>query len=364
MNLSLCQFARMKTSSIFCAFAIWCAGNLLLLSTACANLGETDKEVSARYGPSKTTVPEKPAEKAQVYSSQDMQTLVQFWKERSCSEQYRKTSVLSEPEIAGLLKANVGDSSWHQASADVWVRIDKLAIAYKGDQGRGLVVQTYAFHSEVQKNRSHVTEQTTPPPPTGKVVPASMTKITARYLGADVPPDSFAAKPKTFYMAGNAYLRLEEEPDSAQHLQELVICSEPDIWMINLEDHQGKHLVDPGPTFETHNTILPPKTPGELGLLEMGHEAEFFAKHHATPLEAVTIEGQSCEVSEYKEENYRLVLNSRADSHQPFQLDVFKDGKPDASVRYLSYQMGLPFKPDLFTPPANATITEQKAEAQ
>ena len=134
--------------------------------------------------------------------------------------------------------------------------------------------------------------------------------------------------------------------------------------MINLEDHQGKHIFDPGPTFETHNTILPPKTPGELGSLEMGKEAEFFEQHHATKLEPVTIEGQRCEASEFKDGTYRLVFNVRQDNHRPFQLDVFKDSKLDNSVRYLSYETDLPIKAELFKPPTDVNIIEQRAEPQ
>ena len=173
----------MKTSPAFGAVAIWFVVNWLLLPEASANLGEADKEVTARYSPGKTMAPEKPAEKAQVYSSHDMQIIVQFWKGRSCSEQYRKSSTLSEQDVAGLLKANVGDSSWHPVSADAWVRIDKLAIAYKGDKGRGLVVQTYAFHREVQKDRPQVSEEKSAPTRTSKVLLSGVTKVVARNLG-------------------------------------------------------------------------------------------------------------------------------------------------------------------------------------
>jgi hypothetical protein len=36
---------------------------------------------------------------------------------------------------------------------------------------------------------------------------------------------------------------------------------------------------------------------------------------------------------------------------KPVQMDFTKDGKPDFSIRYLSYETDLPFGPSLFEPP-------------
>ena len=123
---------------------------------------------------------------------------------------------------------------------------------------------------------------------------------------------------------------------------------------------QGQHIVDPGPTFVTHSPIIQQNAPEDLGSLELVKEIAFFEGHHAARLEPQTVDGQRCEVSEYKEANYRVVLNVRADTRKPFQLDVFKDGKPDFSIRYISYEADLPFDPALFRPPENVTLTDEK----
>lgn len=187
-----------------------------------------------------------------------------------------------------------------------------------------------------------------------------MTKIEFRYLAPKMPADSFGAKPKIYYIAGNTYSRTEEQPDPPAGIHGLVICSEPDLWMINLIPRTAQHIVDPGPTFITHHNILGPDAPREFSSLEFSKEIEFFRDHHATKLATQTLDGQSCEVSEFTHEGYRIVLFVGADTHKPFHMDVFKDDKAFFSIRYLSYQTGLPFDPTLFKPPADVSITEVK----
>ena len=41
-------------------------------------------------------------------------------------------------------------------------------------------------------------------------------------------------------------------------------------------------------------------------------------------------------------------------------MDFTKGGKPDFSIRYLSYETDLPFDPSLFEPPPGLKITESK----
>ena len=187
-----------------------------------------------------------------------------------------------------------------------------------------------------------------------------MTRIECRNIFPKMPADSFGAKPKILYIAGTTYSRIEEQPDPAEGIHGLIICAEPDIWMVNLFPRTAQHIVDPGPTFITHHDILDRDAPKEFSSLELGKEIEFFRSHHATPLEAQSLDGQRCEASEFTHANYRVVLFVRADTHQPFHLDVFRDGKAFFSIRYLSYQPDLPFDPALFTPPADITITEAK----
>jgi hypothetical protein len=186
-----------------------------------------------------------------------------------------------------------------------------------------------------------------------------ITKIVSRIVSPQIPPESFAAKPKTLYIASDTYSRSEEEPDPQQGIHGLIVVSEPDVWMINLFDHTGRHIIDPGPTFIVHHNILEREAPKEFATLEFGKEMEFMRAHKAVSLAPREVDHQQCEASEFKHETYRIVLYTTSDTHIPFQIEVHKDGKLDFAVRYISYQTNLPFDARLFKPPSGITITEE-----
>jgi hypothetical protein len=186
-----------------------------------------------------------------------------------------------------------------------------------------------------------------------------ITKIVTRIVSPQTSRNSFAAKPKTLYIAGDSYSRSEEEPDPQQRIHGLIVVSEPDVWMINLFDHTGRHIVDPGPTFIVHHNILERDAPKEFASLEFGKEREFMQAHKAVVLASREIDRQRYESSEFKHERYRIVLYTTSDTHIPFQIEIHKDGKLDFAVRYISYQVNLPFDASLFKPPSGITITEE-----
>ncbi len=185
-----------------------------------------------------------------------------------------------------------------------------------------------------------------------------MTRMVTRLISDSVDPTSFAAQPKTLYLAGNTYARLEEAPDRAQGLHGLMIVSEPDIWIINLLDRAGQHQVDPGPVLVVHIPILPPGGPKEFETLEFGKEVEFFTARKAVPADAGNIEGTRCKSLEFTYGDYRLLLHVTADAGVPFQLEIYRDSRLNAAIRYVSYERGLPFKPELFKPSADIKLTE------
>ena len=80
-------------------------------------------------------------------------------------------------------------------------------------------------------------------------VPKTMTKITTKVVEPK-PTSSFLAQGKTMWRAGTKYARIEEAPDTANGIHGLLIVNEPDAWMINLFEKSGRHMVDPGPTFQ------------------------------------------------------------------------------------------------------------------
>jgi hypothetical protein len=189
-----------------------------------------------------------------------------------------------------------------------------------------------------------------------------VTRIVFRAITPQLSPNSFAAKPKTIYIAGESYARTEEEPDPARGIHGLMVITEPDIWMINLLDRTGRHMVDPGPTFVVHHEILKRGAPKEFAQLEFGREVAFFLANKATSLGSRELDQQRCEASEFKSNIYRIVLYTIAGTHIPFQLEVYEDEKLDFTVRYVSYQTNLPFDASLFKPPSGITFTEDASK--
>ena len=189
-----------------------------------------------------------------------------------------------------------------------------------------------------------------------------MAKFVVRLFGANVDPDSFAAKPRTLYRAGETYARLEHAPDPARDMHKLVVIAEPDIWDVNLIAGTGQHSVDPGPRFVVHINIMPPGGPKEFATLEFGAELEFFKLHKATSAPERVLDGKRCHALKYSYGDYRLLLYSAVDSGLPFQLEVYRNDHLNVALRYLTYERNLPFEPELFKPPADIKMTEAPAK--
>src|ERR1700730_9790086 len=90
----------------------------------------------------------------------------------------------------------------------------------------------------------------------GQQFPETMIKLAVRLENPDIAKESFAAKPKLMYRAGNGYCRTEELPDIEHGIHGLMILNEPDAWMVNLLSKTARHFVDPGPTFHCRMPIF------------------------------------------------------------------------------------------------------------
>jgi hypothetical protein len=194
-----------------------------------------------------------------------------------------------------------------------------------------------------------------------------MTKIVTRMISPAISPGSFAAKPKTLYLAGHKYARTEEELDAEHGIHGLMITSEPDTWIINLADNTGRHVVDPGPTFVMRAPIFwSPKPKGqpdpdkEFEDLEFGNEVQFFHEHKARDIGMRNVDGKNCKALSLESGGREVILLLDPNTGKPGQIDVLEDGKLDFSVRYLSYEANLPFQRSLFEPPKGVKITEAR----
>src|ERR1700733_8019187 len=105
--------------------------------------------------------------------------------------------------------------------------------------------------------------------------PTTMQKIVVRYESPDVDPNSYAAKPRTYYRAGDIYGRIEQSLNDTNGIQPLVVISAPDQWVINAFNHTGQHTLDTGIPSIARLPVLPPGQKSFLDL-EFGHELEYF----------------------------------------------------------------------------------------
>src|ERR1700722_6742756 len=118
--------------------------------------------------------------------------------------------------------------------------------------------------------------------------PKNMTQVIVQMSGTGIADDSFAAKPKTYWRASNQYCRVDEEPDPKNRIHGRMVMSEPDVWLINLDDSTAKHFVDHGPTFNCGPPIFaldPELAKSKVGELEFGRELDFFQANGAQLVE-------------------------------------------------------------------------------
>jgi len=192
--------------------------------------------------------------------------------------------------------------------------------------------------------------------------PTTMTRLSIRAEGPEIPKDSFAAKPKTLFRAGAGFCRIDELPDPANGIHGLIIINEPDIWMVNLHDHSARHFVDEGPTYNCRLPVFegdldPAKNP-LLGL-EFGREFAFFEAHQATAEDGPELGGIATTTYRTTVDKALLVLFTPRGSKRP--LAVARSlGKTREIVWYITFDE-LPFDPKLFAKPTGVTIEEAQA---
>jgi outer membrane lipoprotein-sorting protein len=190
--------------------------------------------------------------------------------------------------------------------------------------------------------------------------PKTMMKISTRMVEPKPEPGSFAAQARTLWRAGTRYGRVAEAPDAQNRIQGLMIINEPDVWMINLFNKSGKHIVDPGPSLDVHLPIFPDTNVStKLKDLEFGMELGFFSKKGAQRSEGEAINGTATERYEVTIENSKIVLWADMKSKKPLRVSLVEGGQTEI-IEYLSYDDELAFDPSLFQPPAGIAMQNSK----
>lgn len=179
----------------------------------------------------------------------------------------------------------------------------------------------------------------------------------------DVTPgtltSSFAAQPKSLYRIGSDKLRIEEAPDPANGIHGIVVVAEPNIWMANLYDNTGKHIVDQGPTFFARAPVfgiqgLAPK----LASLEFGCEANFLVENAPTPARSEQIGKSRFEVYRVEDAQDAVEILKQSGSSTPAFARYYHQGKLAMALRYDLYSTGLANDPELFVPPSGVRYAE------
>jgi hypothetical protein len=184
--------------------------------------------------------------------------------------------------------------------------------------------------------------------------PSTMKKFEVRYVADDIEPSSFGAQPRTCYRAGDSYGRVEEAPDRPLGLHGLIIIAAPDVWMINLFDSSGKHIVHKTSPIKARMPIL---ALGQKAFkdLEFGKELQFFTDKNISATDGPAIAGAKTKSYKYSESSIdaELLINKESD---PLRLTISTpQGK--RTLVYSSYKT-LPFDPNKFKKPDNISFSE------
>jgi hypothetical protein len=188
-----------------------------------------------------------------------------------------------------------------------------------------------------------------------------MIMITTRLVDPKAAPNSFSSQPKTCWRAGTRYARVAEAPDWQNHVHGLVIVNEPDVWVINLFDKSGTHMVDSGPTFNAELPIfdLPQGSKMKLSTLEFGREMGFVNKNGARRSPGGMLQGRRTSRYDLTVDGRKLTLWADIKTQMPVRISLAEHGHIQ-TIEYLAYDENLPFDPSLFRPPAGISITERR----
>ena len=191
--------------------------------------------------------------------------------------------------------------------------------------------------------------------------PRTLVHIITVDVTPGVSAQAFTAQPKGLYRIGSDKMRIEEALDSANGIHGLIVIAEPNIWMVNLHDHTGKHIVDPGPTFFAKAPIFGmPEVSPKLSDLEFGCEAEFLTANAASAVRSEQIGNTEYTVYRVDDNSDAVEILEKTGSNTPAFARYYHQGKLASVFRYDLYATGLANNPDRFVPPSGVRYSEAK----
>lgn len=183
-----------------------------------------------------------------------------------------------------------------------------------------------------------------------------MTKI--EFAFEDTPIGSAEARPKTIFVAGDHFARIEQFADASSELKNLIVVNEPDIWLVDAARKTAGHAINHGPDLVVHNPVLGPDGPEDLLPLEYGREKKFFDEVKNSRTTSGRYHGSPCQVREVTSGRYRVRLYVDFKTGTPLGMEGFRDEEPFFKLHYLHYQTDLTFDLSLFRPPMNFAVLE------
>jgi hypothetical protein len=191
-------------------------------------------------------------------------------------------------------------------------------------------------------------------------IPKTMARVTIKIVEPIPEPGSFASESKTMWRAGTGYARIAEAPDLEKRIHILAIIHEPDVWIINLLDKTGKHVIDPGPNYDVHIPIFEESgVKTKLSELEIGKELEFFVKNGARESPGEMMDGKTTICYELIISDGTVALWVDIKSRKPVRINRIQ-GVKRQTIAFVAYDDVLAFDPTLFRPPAEIKILDSK----
>jgi hypothetical protein len=196
-------------------------------------------------------------------------------------------------------------------------------------------------------------------PAAAACAPTGLVHIVTTETTPGLDPASFDAKPRSLYREGAKHSRLEEQQDDKNMVHGLAVISEPNIWMANLYDRTGRHIVDPNPAQTTQAQVFPDdRISPKILDLEFGCEAAYVAANAPKVDRSETIDGVALDVHRVTDKTEAVEILTKPGVAAPSFARYYRSDKLVWAIRYDLYEVGAAPDADMFTAPKGVKYVE------
>jgi hypothetical protein len=189
--------------------------------------------------------------------------------------------------------------------------------------------------------------------------PASLVHIVTTETTPGIDPQSFDAQPKSLYREGSRHSRLEEQQDDKNMVHGLAVIDEPNIWMVNLFDGTGRHIVDPNPAPAATAAVFPDdRISPKILDLQFGCEQAYIAANAPKPDRTETLDGATFEIHRVTDGTEAVEILEKPGAAAPSFARYYRQGKLVWALRYDLYDVNAMPDPDMFIAPKGVKYVE------